>query len=439
MTYQLVNVAGHDWLGEVPQEWQIKKFKYLFTLSNEKYKDNPIGEMLSVSGYRGIELKEYDHELQKRTPEELQEYRIVRLGQLVVNTMWLNYAGLGISELTGYVSPAYRSYFVSDEFHPRYVHHLMRSEIYVRGYTKYMQGIRPNSLQIKTDDFNSFPILVPPYETQKQIAAFLDRETEKIDALIAKQERLIGLLAEKRQAVISHAVTKGLNTAVEMKDSGIEWLGQIPAHWEVIRLKHLCSHIVDCLHSTPAYKHDGVFPAIRTSDVNPGFLDVNGAKKVDKETFDERNVRLVPKPDDIIYSREGGRFGIAAPIPENASVCLGQRVMLFRIRDSNRADYVMWHLNADSVYRQAEQDSLGAASPHVNVETINNFFLAIPPLDEQRKIVDEIWSMIERYDDLLSKSQQQIELLQERRTALISAAVTGKIDLTGFQNLSGLV
>ena len=131
--YEVYKDSGVEWLGKVPEGWKLEKFRYCFSESPEKISTEIVGEMLSVSGYRGIELKSYDDENRKRTDDELVGYRIVRFGQLVVNTMWLNYAGLGVSEHQGYVSPAYRSYWIRDDLDKRYIHHLMRSEIYVQG------------------------------------------------------------------------------------------------------------------------------------------------------------------------------------------------------------------------------------------------------------------------------------------------------------------
>jgi type I restriction enzyme S subunit len=193
--------SGVPWLGAVPVAWSVERFRHVFRESGEKIEAEVVGPMLSVSGYRGIEIKEYDDENRRRLDEELIGYRIVRPGQLVVNTMWLNYAGLGISEHEGHVSPAYRSYWIERDVDRRFIHHLMRSSIYVQGYTRLLTGIRPNSLQMSRDDLMDFPVLLPPADEQTAIAAFLDRETAKIDALVAEQERLIALLKEKRQAV----------------------------------------------------------------------------------------------------------------------------------------------------------------------------------------------------------------------------------------------
>jgi type I restriction enzyme S subunit len=280
--------SGVPWLGEVPEHWDVLKFRHVFTESPEKIENDVVGVMLSVSGYRGIEIKDYGDENRRRSDEDLVGYRVVRPGQLVVNTvlfeqsvdelsevneiielrvgrfplprgkksastdcpnttvntMWLNYAGLGVSDFEGHVSPAYRCYFIDGSFDKRFTHHMMRCGSFVLGYTKFLTGIRPNSLQMSRDDLMAFQLLNPPLAEQSAIASFLDHETGKIDELIAEQERLLALLAEKRQATISHAVTKGLNPDAPMKDSGVEWLGEVPGPWGVVLAKRISSIFV---------------------------------------------------------------------------------------------------------------------------------------------------------------------------------------------------
>ncbi len=235
--------SGYDWIGPIPASWQIKRFKHISRASSEKNGSSPIGQMLSVSGYRGIEIKKYDSDNKKRSNEDLSDYRVVRRGQLVVNTMWLNYAGLGVSEHDGYVSPAYRAFYIAPEVVKTFLHHLMRSSAYVSGYTGQLQGIRPNSLQLSSENFANIPILLPPPEEQLDIAEFLDRETAKTDALVSRYKRLIDLIEEKRVALITQAVTKGLDPSVPMKDSGVEWVGSVPAHWKMWKLSRALERI----------------------------------------------------------------------------------------------------------------------------------------------------------------------------------------------------
>jgi type I restriction enzyme, S subunit len=196
-----------EWLGEVPEHREVIRLKDVAAQSKEKNGTNPVGKMLSVSGYRGIEIKQYDDELKKRTDDELSDYRVVRVGQLVVNTMWLNYRGIGVSKYRGYVSPAYRAYFVNKSIHGAFIHYLMRSDLYVCGYSKYLQGIRPNSLQMKTIDFECLPLPIPPLSEQKAIADYLDTKTAQIDHIIRTLNTQIEKLKELRKTLINDVVT----------------------------------------------------------------------------------------------------------------------------------------------------------------------------------------------------------------------------------------
>ncbi len=202
-----LRASGVDWIGQIPAHWKLVRIKDIGRESKTRNGNTPVGDMLSVSGYRGIEIKDYDHEHQKRTVEELRDYRVVKPGQLVVNTMWLNYRGLGVSAHVGYVSPAYRVYTINDEIFGAYLHHLMRSELYVFGYCIYLQGIRPNSLQMKTGDFQSFPIVLPPLEEQTKIVSYLEEKTGKLDRIEKIFETQIDKLKELRKTLINDVVT----------------------------------------------------------------------------------------------------------------------------------------------------------------------------------------------------------------------------------------
>jgi type I restriction enzyme S subunit len=230
----------------------------------------------------------------------------------------------------------------------------------------------------------------PPPEEQQAIATFLDRETAKIDALVEAQKRLIELLKEKRQAVISQAVTKGLDPNVPMKDSGVEWLGEVPEHWIAVRLKHVASSIIDCPHETPVYDSDGKFAVIRTADISDGVLDLSNAFRLGETEYELRTRRGRLLTGDIVYSREGERWGHAALVPHAPVCCLGQRMMQIRSSNTMNPEFLMWALNSEPVYRQGQIDTVGATSPHVNVETIRNFALTMPPVAEQTQIANFI-------------------------------------------------
>lgn len=415
-----------DWLGQVPSSWRVQRFRHLFRESSEKVETEVIGPMLSVSGYRGIEIKEYDDENRRRLDDELVGYRIVRVGQLVVNTMWLNYAGLGVSNFEGHVSPAYRSYWISASVNPRFIHYLLRSAIYVQGYTRLLTGIRPNSLQMSREDLMDFPVLVPPEEDQASIADFLDSETAKIDSLIAEQEQLIELLQEKRQAVISQAVTKGLNLNAPMNPSGVGWLGDVPAHWEVTRLKHVGKSIIGLTYSPEDIVDEGAGTLVlRASNVQDGVICFEDTVYVTTRI----PLDLVTRAGDILVcARSGSRklIGKNAVIDErSAGVTFGAFMTVIRSRYNT---YLACVLNSSLFEYQAGMFMTSTIN-QLTAEVLDNLELPFPPESEQTRIAAFISETSSELNELSAETQRAIELLRERRSVLISAAVTGQIDV----------
>lgn len=312
---------------------------------------------------------------------------------------------------------------------PRFAHYWTASPPYRAQVQTACAGTSASMQNLSQDDFLSFVLPLPPQDEQAAIAAFLDRETAQIDALIAEQEKLIALLAEKRQATISHAVTRGLNPNAPMKDSGVAWLGNVPAHWGVTRLKYASDAVVDCPHETPVYDEGGPYRVIRTADVSEGRLHLDAMYSVAQQEFLLRIRRMALERNDIVYGREGERWGFAAQVPESSLYCLGQRMMQFRAAFGMHARFLMWQLNAQSTYRQGQMDTVGATSPHVNVGTIRNYALTEPPTGEQAAISEFLDAETSRLDRLDAEAQRAISLLRERRSALIAAAVIGQIDV----------
>ena len=199
------------------------------------------------------------------------------------------------------------------DFDPRFLFYLTVSERFRKLGEASMYGA--GGQQRVPDTFiKDLLVPFPSLGEQCAIAAFLEDKTARIDTLIAKKRRLLELLAEKRQAVITRAVTKGLDSTALMKHTGIPWLGDVPAHWEVNWVKHLAERVVDCLHTTPRYDGELTYPAIRTSDLDRGRLFLDSAELVSEEVYQERVCRLTPEAGDVLYSREGERFGHAAVI-----------------------------------------------------------------------------------------------------------------------------
>jgi len=414
--YEIYKSTEYDWLGTIPTSWRTQKFRHLFKESSEKIEGEVFGEMLSVSGYRGIQRKEYDDENRRRSEEDLVGYRIVRKGQLVVNTMWLNYAGLGFSELDGHVSPAYRSYWPKSDEYSKYLHYLLRSEHYVNGYTHLLTGVRPNSLQMSRDNMMSFPVVLPPKAEQIAIATFLDRETAKIDALIAEQKRLIELLQEKRQAVISHAVTKGLNPDAPMKESGVEWAKKLPEHWTA---KHLKRNVRLLTEKT------------ETTECPVGLENLEGwtGRFIQTESdFQSEGVGF--EADDILFGKLR---------PYLAKVWLadrnGEAIGDFHVlRPYERVNprFIQYQLLTREVVDLVDGSSYGAKMPRASWGFLGCLEMPSPPAEEQLAIACFLDRETAKIDALIAEAPRAIKLLQERRLALISAAVTGQIDVRGL-------
>ncbi len=348
--------------------------------------------------------------------------------------MWLNYAGLGFSDLDGHVSPAYRAYWPRTDESARYLHYLLRSEFYVKGYTRLLTGVRPNSLQMSRDNMMSFPVILPDKGEQLAIASFLDRETAKIDALIAEQQRLIELLHEKRQAVISHAVTKGLNPHVPMKDSGVEWLGEVPKHWDIKRIKHLSKAISK--GTTPSTIGAEFTPSgirfIKAENITSTGVEPLPEFFISDETNQELS-RSILFGGEVLVVIAGATTGKSAVIPKE--ICpanTNQAVCFIRTKSEIASSFINHWLSQKSVQNQIAIGSVQSAQPNLSMEDLGNIPIALPPLEEMRQITS--LCDLRRADAEVSaaESSKLVELLKERRSALISAAVTGQIDVRGL-------
>jgi type I restriction enzyme S subunit len=280
----------------------------------------------------------------------------------------------------------------------------------------------------------TIPCPRPSVLEQQKIAAFLDSKTGQIDALIAKKKELLGKLKEKRLAVITQAVTKGLDPAVLMRDSGIPWLGDVPKHWEVLPIKHLLTAILDTEHKTCPYYDDGEFLVARTPNIRDGKLTLDGAKYTDAAGYQEWTARGIPKPGDILFTREAPA-GEACIVPDEPQLCIGQRVVLFRTDPQIlESRYAIYSIYGGAARNFIEMHSLGSTVTHFNMSEIAMIPMLAPPIDEQTSIAEYLDKQTSKIDQMMSKVESAIARLTEYRTALITAATTGKIDVRNWQN-----
>ena len=268
--------------------------------------------------------------------------------------------------------------------------------------------------------------VVPPLDEQSVIATFLDRETAKIDALIAEQEKLIALLAEKRQATISHAVTRGLNPDAPMKDSGVPWLGEVPAHWQTGPLKRF-AEVIDCKHHTVQFLDEG-FPIVSIRELRDDRIDLINAKYTSKDEWDFLREGRVPQKGDLIFCRNAS-VGAVGYVDGIEDFCMGQDVCLIRPKLDGR--FMHLQMCSSLVRSQIESLLVGATIRRANVEEIRSLVVVWPSEGEQQSIADFIQNELLRFKGLADQARSAVNLLQERRSALIAAAVTGQIDVRG--------
>lgn len=399
--------SGVQWLGKIPKHWDIIKAKYLW---NEvfSFSENGSENLLSVSQYDGVTQAKNESR-----SESLKGYKKVAKDDLVINIMLAWMGGLGVSEYNGIVSPAYCVYRLKKAANPKFMHYLYKTPIYLAEFARHSTGVIPSRWRMYTDDFGQVLTLVPPIDEQDMIVSYLDKVTSKIDEAIAQQQKMIDLLNERKQIIINNAVTKGLNPDAPMKDSGVDWIGEIPEHWELKQYRHLF-HNLDYLRkpitadlrsrNNPLYDYYGASGIIDKID------HFNIEDKVLLIAEDGANLLLRNLP--LIYKAEG-RFWvnnhahILKPIKDDYD-------FLAYVMEST--DYTLY--------------ITGSAQPKLSQANLNAVKLPIPPLYEQLKIVEHIKAKTEGIDFSIYNAKRMLTLLQERKQIIINDVVTGKVKVS---------
>ena len=425
--------SGISWLGEVPSSWKLERFKWII---NEKIKtcnsNLPAG---AISFGEVIYKNEENLALETKA-----SYQEVLEGEFLINPLNLNYdlksLRTALSKIDVVVSTGYIVVRAHQSLNKKFFRWLLH-EFDVAHMKTLGAGVRQT---VNFADIANSYLYLPSLEEQTQIANFLDHETTKIDHLIEKQQQLIELLKEKRQAVISHAVTKGLDPNVPMKDSGVEWLGEVPEHWKVAPIKRIINLMEqgkspECENIPATSDQWGV---LKTSCVNNGVFHANQNKALPENIKPHTQYQV--KAGDVLMSRASGSInliGSVALVPENVQENLLLSDKIFRIHLSKDCDSRFFTLLLATPYMRTliERAISGAEGMANNITktAILEFISAIPPLDEQLQLVVYLNQKIETFNSLIEKSSRAIEVMQERRTALISAAVTGKIDVRNWQ------
>ncbi len=427
-SYPAYKDSGVEWLGKTPEHWDVKRLK--FVLDERNIRSTTGSEMLlSLSKYHGIVPK---NELKERAnnAESLIGYKVVNIDDLVINKMQAVNGLIDKSNLIGITSPDYSVYFVdSSNTNIKFLTLLLKVPKYLAEYKKVVTGVMEGYIRLYTDDLYDIEVSLPPLQEQQIIANYLDKATTKIDTLIGKQIKLIELLNEKRQAVISTAVTRGLDSTVAMKDSGVEWLGEVPKHWEVSKIKFEASFQGG---STPSkdkleYWNGDIF-WVSPKDMKSRYIN----SSIDTITLDgQRASNLASiQVGSVLMVVRSGILQRTIPIAITASaVTLNQDMKALNFKKDLMAEYFTAMVEGLTPQLLLEWRKQGATVESIESEYLENSPLAVPPLSERKKIVEYVDNFDTVVNALIDKANQAITLLKERRTELISAAVMGKIDV----------
>lgn len=430
------------WLVDLPKGWEVVKARRVFRERKRTgFDDKPL---LSVTQENGVVTRE-ESSLRVWNPgSDISGYKLVYPKDFVISLRSFQ-GGLERSRITGLVSPAYTPFHSVKLDKPQvdFLRHYFKSKPFISSLQPLTSGIRQGK-NISFSDFGESPLPIPPIEEAGAIASLLDRETAKIDTLIEKKRRLLHLLEEKRTALITQAVTRGLDPGVPVRDSGVEWIGQIPEHWELGRLGRLISGIDQgwspVADDQPAEK--GEIGVLKLSAIKNGQFFAEEHKRL--RSTEDLDGRLLLNDGDLLVSRSNTPELVGdACIVTNSGRTLIPSDLVYRLRPKvrliNPEFLLYWFLSAPH-RSQVKVDARGSSRSMVKISQghIRNWTLLIPPVEEQQRIADYLQRALLGIREVVRRVTDAIDLLVEYRAALISAAVTGEVDVrTKFDVIPG--
>ncbi len=413
--------SGFDWVGDVPSHWDVERLGSTLTAVSEK--NHPDLPLLSITREQGVIERDIEDQDSNHNfiPDDLSGYKLLRKGQFGMNKMKAWQGSYGVSAHTGIVSPAYFIFDFTREVDPTFFNIAIRSKLYVSYFGSASDGVRIGQWDLNQSRMKQIPILLPPLPEQRAIAGFLDGKCAKIDEAVRIKEEQIKLLAERRQILIQQAVTRGLNPDAPMKDSGIDWIGQIPAHWEVKRNFVLFREI-----KAPGSAELPVLSVSIHSGVSKG------------ELSDEENIRSIIKiadrssykevlPGDIAYNMMRAWQGGIGAVHTHGMV--SPAYVVSRPVNSLTANYFELLYRTPAFIWQMDANSKGITDFRKRLywDDFRDLMTIVPPQSEQEQIIQYATELSQKIDNAISIKEDQITALKEYKTSLINAAVTGKI------------
>lgn len=427
-----------EWLGSTPSHWSVFPLRFMASDSNSLFIDGDWVESkdLSDSGIRYLTTGNVGEGVYKEqgsgyiSDEKFKELNCTEVlpGDVLISRLNLPIARACLAPDLGerVISSVDIVVFRPDaSFNRNFIIYLLSSKEHFENTENLARGTTMQ--RISRSSLGRVRFLLPSYEEQSTIASFLDRETSKLDNLIAKQEHLIDLLQEKRQAIISHAVTKGLNPDAKMKDSGVEWLGMVPEVWEAASIKWFTRIYSGGTpdKSNDSYWTDGTIPWLNSGSVNDDII-TEPSNYITEEAFEKSSAKWIPKNALVIaLAGQGKTKGMVAQLAIDTTCNQSMAAIIPISKISSR--FLFWWLKAN--YQNIRNLAGGDLRDGLNLEMIGGIYTPIPPLTDQYEITEFLDRETNKIDILIDKAKHSIELAKEHRSALISAAVTGKIDV----------
>ncbi|ELR5013179.1 restriction endonuclease subunit S [Campylobacter upsaliensis] len=414
------------WLGEIPQSWEIKPLQAIFNQRNEQNNNLEFQTILSLVKDVGVIPYEEKGNVGNKAKDDLQGYKIARVNDLVLNKMNAVIGSLGVSKYNGLVSPIYLVLYIANpNYLITYYSYLFQIKSVQKFLRKFAYGIMEIRESIDYLEFKKMFLPLPPLQEQKEIAEFLDKKCEKIQNYIDKKQKLITLLQEKKQALINEVVTKGLNPNIEFKNSGIEYLGLIPHHWEVKKLKYVGKVVLGkmlCNEHQKGYSH-----CYYLKSKNLQWLNVE-VSQIEKMWFSEYEKSLYRiKKDDLLVS-EGGEVGKTCIWNNELAECYIQNsVHKITLNKFNNAKFFLYLFFTYGKLGVFDSVVSRVSIAHLVLEKLVNVDMVVPPLQEQKQIANFLDEKCEKINSAIEKTKRQITLIKEYKNTLINEAVCGRI------------
>ncbi|UMB60847.1 restriction endonuclease subunit S [Lutibacter sp. A80] len=425
--YNKYKNSGVEWLGEIPEHWEALANKYIFNLKkNQVGKNSDKYALLSLT-LKGIVIRNIENG--GKFPAEFNTYQEVKKGDFVFCLFDVEETPrcVGLSNYEGMITGAYTVMEPNDDFDRSFLYYFYLNLDADKRMKPLYTGLRNT---ISKDNFFSFKTFVPPLKEQTAIAQFLDDKTTKIDDAIAIKEQQIALLKERKQILIHKAVTRGLDDSVTLKDSGVEWIGEIPEHWEVKRLKYFANIQGGFAFNSSDFKDEGI-QIIKIANTYMNRLSLDRQPTFVDKSYLQSHKDWVVSKDDILMSLTGtlGKkdYGFAILIDDDTKYLLNQRVAKITAKHNFEPEYLVILLQSDSYLNQLYCLPAGTKQANLSNDNVVNIKMPIPPLNERVEISEFIASGSEKIETAISLKQQEIEKLKEYKSSLINSVVTGKV------------